>query len=60
MQGEGEITLLNVKTAVVFTLSWAGVTPAPSERKMRDVVPVRTLLGTFTVAGDVVASNSLG
>src|ERR1700722_2175935 len=47
MQGEGEITLFNVKTTVVFTLSWAGVTPAPCERKMRDVVPVRTLLGVF-------------
>ena len=29
MQWEVEITLLNVKTTVVFTLSWAGVTPAP-------------------------------
>src|SRR5258708_37568156 len=33
MQGEEEITLLNVKPTVVFTLSWAGVTPAPSIRK---------------------------
>jgi hypothetical protein len=28
--GEGEITSLNVKPAVGFTLPWAGVTPAPS------------------------------
>jgi len=27
-----EITLLNVKPAVGFTLPWAGVTPAPGEK----------------------------
>ena len=42
-RGEGEITLLNVKPAVGFTLPSAGVTPAPSDkRKMRDFVPVRS------------------
>jgi hypothetical protein len=59
MQGEGEITLFNVKTTVVFTLSWAGVTPAPSERKMRDFVPVRTSWGIFPAAGDAVARSLL-
>ena len=38
-RGEGEITLFNVKTTVVFTLSWAGVTPAPSNK-----TPTQTLL----------------
>ena len=31
-EGEGEITLFNVKTTVVFTLSWAGVTLHPVRR----------------------------
>jgi hypothetical protein len=35
--GEGEITLLDVKPAVGFTLPWAGVTPAPSIKKSRNV-----------------------
>ena len=51
MQGErveGEITFLNVKPAVGFTLPSAstpsrGLSPAPSDKKkMRDFVPVRT------------------
>ncbi|MFZ2063132.1 MAG: hypothetical protein WAU82_19150, partial [Candidatus Binatus sp.] len=32
-KGEVEIILLNVKPAVGFTLSWAGVTPAPSNQE---------------------------
>ena len=35
--GEGEITSLNVKPAVGFTLPWAGVTPAPGDRKSQNV-----------------------
>jgi len=31
-RSEGQITLLNVKPAVGFTLPSAGVTPAPSEK----------------------------
>jgi hypothetical protein len=43
--GEGEITLLYAKPTVGFAHPWAGVTPAPSEKrkeKTRDFVPVRT------------------
>jgi hypothetical protein len=32
--GEGEIALLDVKPAVALTLPWAGVTPAPSEKRV--------------------------
>jgi hypothetical protein len=30
--GRKKITYLYMKTTVVFTLSWAGVTPAPGEK----------------------------
>jgi hypothetical protein len=43
---------LYAKPTVGFTLPWAGVTPAPSERrkeKMRDFVPVRRVKGKSEV-----------
>jgi hypothetical protein len=46
------ISLLYAKPTVGFTLPWAGVTPAPSERrkeKMRDFVPVRRVKGKSEV-----------
>ena len=43
---EGEITLLNVKPAVGFTLPSAGVTPAPSEKKSRNVEDNLSLSGS--------------
>ena len=62
-RGEGEITLLNVKPAVGFTLPSAGVTPAPLYKtKMRGSVPVRRGKAGFTspAAGDGVASRESG
>ena len=38
-RGKGKSLYLNVKTTVVFTLSWAGVTPAPGDK-----TPTQTLL----------------
>ena len=48
-----------MKPAVGFKLPSAGVTPAPSERKMRDFVPVRTSWGICPAAGDAVAGSLL-
>ena len=41
--GEGEITLLNVKPSVGFTLPSAGVTPALSEKTRAGVTPAPTV-----------------
>ena len=45
-RGKGKSLYLNVKTTVVFTLSWAGVTPAPSIRK-KGRMRADALLGGF-------------
>src|SRR6202041_1188274 len=59
-RGKGKSLYLNVKTTVVFTLSWAGVTPAPSNKsRMRDFVPVRTFLVCFLTVARHPGSSSL-